>query len=149
MSKAAFMERDGGLFPMDNDGREMVAAVKGKRVMASFHAPRNIRHHRLLFALLRRVSESGAWQGDEDTLLDWLKIGTHLVRTVVGPDGKVYYVPQSIAFESMSQDRFRAWFDRAIWLICTRLLGREDWEWLRDEISEAVDGGLTERARAA
>ena len=149
MSKAAFIERDGGLFPLDDDGREMVAAVKGKRVMVTAHAPRNLQHHRLLFALLRRICESGAWQGDEEGLLEWLKIGTHHVRTVVGPDGKVYYVPESINFESMSQDKFRRFFDRAVYLICSRLLDREDWKWLRDEVSDAVDGGLTERARAA
>lgn len=146
MTKAAFIERGGGLFPLDADGQEMVQAVKGKRVMVSAHAPRNLQHHRLLFALLRRICEAGAWDGTEETLLEWLKIGTSLVRTVVGPDGKVYYVPDSISFESMSQDKFRRFFDRAVYLICSRLLGREDWEWLRDEVVEAVDGGLTEQA---
>lgn len=149
MGKAAFIEREGGLFPLDADGREMVAAVKGKRVLVTAHAPRNLQHHRLLFALLRRICESGAWEGDEETLLEWLKIGTHHVRTVVGPNGKPYYVPESISFESMPQDKFRRFFDRAVYLICSRLLDREDWEWLRKEITESVEKGLPERRAAA
>jgi hypothetical protein len=150
MTKAAFIKRDGALWPMDDDGRELMASLRNDRqVVVNVHAPRNIRHLRLYFHLLNRVVKSGAWAGDKDTLEDWIKIGVHHVRIVVGPDGKAHYVPKSIAVESMPQDEFRRFFDRAIYLICSKLLGREDWEWLRDEISEAVDGGLTERMRAA
>jgi hypothetical protein len=150
MTKAAFIKRDGALWPMDDDGRELMAAMANdKRVLVNVHAPRNLIHHRLLFYLLKRVCESGAWQGDEDTLLEWLKIGCRHTRTVVGPDGKPYYVPESISFESMPQDKFRRFFDRAVYLICSKLLGREDWKWLRDEIHKAVEGDLPERMRAA
>lgn len=147
-SKAAFEERDGGFFPLDDDGREMVRAARGKRLMLSAHVPRNLMHHRLLFHLLRRVCEGGAWSGDEESLLIWLKLRTHQVRAIVGPD-KTHFVPDSISFESMDQLAFSKWFERAVHIICTELLGRDDWQWLRDEVAAAVDGRLPERRRAA
>lgn len=151
-TKAAFIKRriagTDCLVPMDEDGREIMAALsEDRQVMVKVHAARNVRHHRMLFALLRRCTDAGPWDGDEESLLTWLKIGTGLVDTVIGPNGKPYYLPRSIAFESMSQDRFARWFDRAVYLISTRILGCDDWQKLRDEIAEIVDGDLGRRAR--
>lgn len=148
MSKAAFIERDGALWPMDDDGREMLTAAKGKRVMVHVHAARNILHHRLLFACLRDICQAGAWDGDEESLLAWLKIATGLVDMIVGPDGKPYYVPRSVAFESMAQDAFSRWFERACFVISSRLLKSDKWEELRDRFTAAVDGGLPDRRAA-
>jgi hypothetical protein len=150
VTKAAFIKRNGALLPMDEDGRELIAALPDdKQVIVSVKAARNPRHHRLLFHLLNRAIEGGAWGGDISSLLDYIKIGTHHVRTIVGPDGKPYYLPLSIDYESMPQDKFSRWFDRALWLICERLLGGHDWQELRSEIVETVDGGLADRARRA
>lgn len=147
-TKAAFVKRDGVLVPCDEDGREIMAALaEGRQVMVRVHAARNIFHHRKLFLLLRRVIDGGAWDGDEESLLNWLKIATGLVDTVVGPKGRAYYIPRSIAFESLPQDRFSRWFDRATFVISTRLLGSDDWRKLRDEIGEIIDGEMGRRAR--
>lgn len=131
---------------MDADGREIVAAAKGKRVMLNVHVARNIRHHRLLFYLISKLMDSGAWDGTKDGLLDYIKIATHHVSTLVGPDGRTYFVPQSIAFESLDQAAFRRFFDRAVYVVCERLLPGYDWEALRDEITDAIDGNLAWRA---
>ena len=150
MTKASFIKRNGGLFPTGRDGEELLREwADGKECMVKVHVPRNIRHHRLLFALLNTIVDSGAWDGTTETLLDWCKIGTGHVRTIVGPDGKTYFVPKSIKFESMAQDKFSRWFDRVIWLICDRLLDGQNWEGLRDEIYTAVDGGLSDQRQAA
>lgn len=148
MSKAAFFERDGALFPMDDDGREMLAAVKDKRVVVHVHAPRNVLHHRLLFALLRDICQAGAWDGDEESLLAWLKIATGLVDMIVGPDGRPYYVPRSIAFESMDQASFSRWFERACFVITARLLKSDRWEDLRDRTIASLEKSLPERRAA-
>lgn len=141
MAKAAFIARDGGFFPLDADGREMVAASRqNKPVMIHSHPARNPGHHRLLFALIRTMIEGGVWEGDEESLLDYIKYGVGHVRTSLGPNGAVHTVPKSINYESMDQAAFRRFFDRACWLICHRLLRSDDWEALRDELVEMIDG---------
>lgn len=148
MTKATFIKQGIVLAPCDEDGREIMAAIKdGRQVIVHVHTARNPRHHRQLFLLLRKCIDAGAWEGDEESLLTWLKIGTGLVDTALGPNGKPYYIPRSIAFESMAQDRFARWYDRAVFLISTRLLENDNWEALRDEIAEIVDGDLGKRAR--
>ena len=148
MSKAAFMKYGSILAPIDQEGRDIMDALQnGKSVMVYVHPARNVRHHRMLFALLKKITEGGAWDGDTDSLLVWLKVHTRLVDTVILDDGRVVYVPRSIAFESMSQDKFARWFDRAVYIISTRLLESEDWEGLRDGIVEIVDGEQGRRAK--
>lgn len=141
MSKAVFIKRDGVLRPVDDAGLDILCALKeGRQVMVHIHAARNPRHHRLLFALIGMAIAGGAWEGDEDSLLDYIKYGVGHTRTSIDPAGKVHIVPKSIAYESMPQDAFRKFFDRAVWLVCHRLLANDNWEPVRDEIIAAVDG---------
>lgn len=136
------------LWPADDDGRAMLRAMPAtKEVMVHLHAPRNPRHHRLLFALLRMVIDGGAWEGDEESLLDAIKMETRLVRPVARINGEIVLVPRSIAFESMDQEHFNRWFERAVFVIASTLLGGMDWEELRDQVIEAADGELGARAR--
>lgn len=147
MSKAAFIERDGAFWPMDADGREIIASTKGKRCMVNVHVPRNLRHHRLFFYLVQKLLDGGAWHGTKESFEDYIKIATHHVRTVIEPgSGKVYFIPDSIDFASMDQPKFRRFFDRAIYVVCERLVPGQNWEALRDEIIEAVDGDAQRRA---
>jgi hypothetical protein len=146
MNKAAFSRQiiNGTpcLVPMDDDGREMLTAMKpGKAVLAEIATPRNPRHHRLLFALFKKLYDAGVWEGDMNTLLDWIKFATGHVRTAVDHNGNTHYSPKSIAYESMDQTSFNRWFDRVIYIVTTRLVGDDDWEALRDEIIGMVDNG--------
>jgi len=148
MTKAAFIKQNGALAPCDDDGRELLAALKDdKEVMVEFHAPRNIRHHRKLMLLLQRIVDGGAWDGDTDSLLKWLKFATGLVDVVVSPKGRAFSYPQSIKFESMPQDKFARWYDRAIYVISTELLGGEECQALRAEIDRIIDGDIADRLR--
>lgn len=142
------MKRDGILRPVDDDGLEILINLKeDQQVMVNIHAARNPRQHRLLFALIKMVIDGGAWDGDTDSLLEYIKYGVGHVRTSIDPDGVVHTVPASIKYESMPQDKFNRFFDRAVWLISSRLLANDNWEGIRDDVIEAVDGGLTERAK--
>ncbi|MBG6211727.1 hypothetical protein IWQ49_006418 [Labrenzia sp. EL_126] len=136
------------LVPTTEEGREQLGALKaGKEVMVHVHAPRNIKHHKMFFALLHKVIDGGAWDGDTDSLTDAVKIATHHVDIVIGMDGKTYYRLRSLKFESMPQDKFNRFFDRAVFYVSTRLLGNDDWEALRDEIAEIVDGEIGRQAK--
>ncbi|MEJ8571286.1 DUF1367 family protein [Microbaculum marinum] len=114
--------------------------------MVHVHAARNVRHHRMLFVLYKKLAEAGVWEGDVDSFLTWAKLGTGHVDQVVGPNGRVYYVPRSINFESMPQDAFARWWDRVIYLVFDRLIDGDELQ-LRNEIAALVDGDLGQRAR--
>lgn len=151
-TKAAFEKQNGALVPLDDDGREIMRAIAdGKQVMVHVHAARNVRHHRMLFVLYKKLAEGGAWDGDVDSFLNWAKIGTGHVEPVIGPNGRTYFVPKSISFELMAQDAFARWWDRLVYLVFTRLLGGDDgsgsWMMLRDEIAALIDGDMGRRAR--
>lgn len=136
------------LVPTTQEGLDQIAALKAdKEVMCNLHAPRNMRHHKLFFVLLRKVIDGGAWEDDEDSLRDAVKYATGYVRRSVDFDGKVHLAPRSMAVEKMPQDAFNRFFDRACFYISTRLLGSDKWEALRDEIVEAVDGDHCRQAK--
>ncbi|MCA1298000.1 DUF1367 family protein [Stappia indica] len=135
------------LVPLDADGREMVEAMTaGKPAMVRLHTPRNIKHHRMFFALLRMATDSGAWDSSEETLRDAIKIACGCVDTIIGLDGRTYFKPRSMSFESMSQAEFSRFFDRAVFYVSTHLLGDANWQAVRDRIGEMVDGDLGRRA---
>lgn len=144
-SKASFTHEMIGpihvLAPTDEEGREILEAwPKGKEVIVSVHVARNPKHHRLLFALIRKLIEGGAFDGDENSLLIYLKYATGLTDPVADHNGDIHWVPRSIAFESMDQAHFNRFFDRACYVVAQNLLGGEDWIALRDEIVNTVEG---------
>ncbi|PSM18255.1 DUF1367 family protein [Nitratireductor sp. StC3] len=145
MAKAVFQKVMTGvgpaLVPTDDDGRDILAAWKSDRqCLLDIHTPRNPRHHRMIFLLMKRCIDGGAWEAGTDSLLDWIKFATGHVRTAVDHNGRAHYAPASIAFASMDQSSFVQFFDRAVHAVCSRLLGDDDWEKVRDEIIEIVDG---------
>ena len=136
--------------PMDDDGFEIarVALKSGKPVMIAVHTARNPRHHRLLFAVFKKITEAGVVDWGQDQFLDWAKSAAGLIEQWWDCNGRVQYRPKSIAFESMPQDQFARFFDRVIFQIFARLIGEaEGWQAFRDEIVEMVDGDLGKRAK--
>jgi hypothetical protein len=107
--------------------------------MVDFHLARNPKFDNLFHHLLNMVIEAGAWDGDHDELVDYVKIGVGHMKPAVRVNGEVVMVPKSISPEKMDGPTFRRFFDRAVFLVSTRLLGNPKWEKLRDEILAAVD----------
>ena len=96
---------------------------KGQTALLSYWKPRNIKHHRKLFALLNKVISSGGWDYDLDSLLHFVKLNAGYVALVFIPQIQEYIqVPKSISFASMSQDEFEKFYDKAI-ECCAQLLG--------------------------
>ena len=151
MTKAVFTRRSGALYPADDEARELISAMKdGKDCMVTVHVARSPRQHRLFFALLGLlVANSDAFVSVDDALRR-VKIATGEVETFINPDnGKCYFFPNSVAFESMDGVRFTRLFDRALHVITTRWLAGTDADELRAEVFALVDGPAAIGRRAA
>ena len=121
MARYPFIKRGGALYPRSAEAEEAMRVVRdGREVMVTFHTARNPGQHRLLFAMLNFVLEHSDQFDDKDTALVGLKIACGLVDTYIDERGKCFFIPRSIAFESMPQDEFAAFFDRAVHVIADR-----------------------------
>ena len=118
------MERKGlTLVPADRLAEEDLQALPiGKQLLVEVRKPRSLQHHRLLFALLRKVAESTPTPLSENALLSWVKVRTGYVEMVPLGFGKSYAAPASIAFGNMDQGEFGLFFDRVVELICAEIV---------------------------
>jgi len=144
----AFTKRKGALWPSDPIAEEMIEKLKdGREVLVTIRRARNPQHHRLLWAMLRKVVDNTDQWDSETVLLDELKLATGLAEVRVNIlTGKAYAVPGSISFASMDQTKFSAWFDQAVHLLATRVLKCAPQE-LIDEITAMA--GPRDMGRAA
>ena len=142
LDSRAFVKRQGKLVPADVMSEELLAGIgEGREVLVSIRRARNVKHHRMLFALLRKVRDNSEQWDSDQALLDDLKLATGLFETRVNlVTKKAYAVPGSISFASMSQDAFRAWFDQVLVVLATNVLGCTTDE-LRAEIEAIVEPG--------
>ena len=109
------------LVPMDElQGKGLGSLLPNKEVTVEVKQSRNPGHHRLLFALLNKVVENTEDFEDVEHLLTWLKIALGHVKTMIGPDGRVYYMPKSLSFAAMGQEKFNPFFDSALNLMVAR-----------------------------
>jgi hypothetical protein len=133
----------GRLVPADMHADDMISNIgEGKEVMVTLRRPRNPKHHRLLWALLRIVISNDPrdrWT-DEESLLCDLKRRTGLVEPIIdGFTGRIEYRMKSISFAAMSQDQFSPWFDRAVHVLATEILNVAP-QTLVDQVLEMADG---------
>ncbi len=129
---------DGVLRPVDDEGQEIINHLPADaEFFATFRVPRNIRFHRLFFALLNKVVDSVDWLSNSEQALLYLKIATGAVSTMVHKDtGQIFYVPQSIDFAAMDETKFRRFFDRAVYVFTSKW--GVDNDLLLDEIDEML-----------
>ena len=130
-----FVKRPSGLVPGDAAAAEAFSKMRdGKGYLVNLWAPRNPKHHRLLFAMLNLVVENTDKWPDVETLLADLKLETGLFEARINLlTGMPYAAPASIAFSSMDQARFDEWFAKAVDVLATRAL-RVAPETLRAEV---------------
>jgi hypothetical protein len=138
------------LVSVDDEGADLLHKLKdGRDVECGVVQRRNIRHHRLLFSLLKLCVERLEAFPNTDIALIALKIGCGLCTAFIDREtGKTFYVPKSISFASMDQTEFNKFFDAAVALIANRWAPpRTTPEDIRKEILEMTDGphALAER----
>lgn len=126
MANLIMFKSGDALMAADQDAVEAMRQIpQGAHLTVKVSVPRNIRMHRLLFALLNIVFEAQPEPQRFPTtssLLDAIKLATGYVREVKDLHGRVHIVPDSIAFGRMDQIEFRQWFDAAVCVILDRIL---------------------------
>ena len=83
--------------------------------------PRNLDHHRKLFALLGLAVDNWPVDVTTDSLLGLIKIKTGHTTPIKSADGTIYHIPKSSNFESMGQTEFDPFYEKAVQLIALAL----------------------------
>jgi hypothetical protein len=113
-----FQRKGKTLVPADIHAEEMFNTIKdGKHVLLRIFKPRNVQHHRKLFAVLNCVVENSEKYNDVNELLVIVKLAVGYATVVQGMDGEMCRIPRSISFSSMAQDEFERFFPRAVYVL--------------------------------
>lgn len=136
--RALFEKHALSLHPADAAASDMLAGIKnGETVMVEIKRPRNLEMHRLFWALMQKVADNQEHYADAEQVCAAFKVATGHCDYVQTKHGMVG-VPKSIAFAKMSQDDFRAFFDKALDFLVREVLPGVGKEELRREIDEML-----------
>jgi len=123
------MRREGNrLAPRTQMGADDLATIPpNKDLLVSIRTPRNVEQFELAWVLAGEVANACDWLLDKDEAMDLLKLKCKHVRWVTEParNGKpqrTYMMPKSIAWESLTQERFERFFNRMIYIVCSDIL---------------------------
>lgn len=136
MPTQMLMEKlEDALHPTDQASIDAMRSIPERAIVKiQVSVPRNVRHHRMFFALINLVFEAQREPrmfATREALLDAIKIALGHVREVRGIRGETYIVPDSISFGRMDNIAFREFFDAAVRLILEKILpgvGKRDIE---------------------
>lgn len=107
--KLPMQKINGGLYP---DGTEAIIQFEkvppNKRLMNDITQPRNQRFHRLFWSLAARIGRGIG--KDPDWVVDAFKVETKNYQ-IFDYGGRIYLVLGSIAFHSMDEQKFSAFFN--------------------------------------
>jgi hypothetical protein len=116
-------ERIGGhLVPADIAAEEFVQSLpEHKKILLDHREPRHPENHAHFFAIIHAACEQLDY-ADEDELLDAVKMAVNHVRPIRKFDGEIIFLPKSINFASMAEDKFQRFKNRALYVLA-QLLG--------------------------
>lgn len=125
MAKFLVAKTLGTLRPVDESGHEALRKIgNGEIVAIEMKRPRNVKHHRLFWALMTLVHENmdhERYPTVED-LVAAVKIAAGLRTRIELPNGDVGFIPGSIAFHKMDQAGFDAFYDKVCDLLAKHFL---------------------------
>lgn len=104
-----------GFAPANDDSAEFFGKTKlGQLVTLEGKQARNLKFHRLFFAILRLISENSSPHISEKAALHFAKLAAGVGETVTDSRGETHFVPGSISFGKMDQGAFDAFVQSAI-----------------------------------
>lgn len=133
--KTVWKKELGSLRPHDPVAEGWLQKIQnGDLVMVEAKKPRNVLHHRKLFALLNIAVDNWPQETTVNALLGAIKIAAGHCDVIQTENGE-WKIPKSINFESMDQTEFNPFYDRAVEIV-SRVLG-VDVETLNAEVRAA------------
>ena len=130
--KGAWRKTIGGLKPADALAEEVFNGLPlNAEVMAEVTRPRNLGHHKKLFALLKIIRDNQDFYKTTDDVLDALKVATGHWYPMKTQTGQTVAKTKSIAFAKMDQIAFNEFWDAVVSVVVTRFLpgvNRDDLE---------------------
>lgn len=131
------------LTPDDAKSEALLASVKvGRVVLVKTKSARNPKQHRLLWALAAMIAENVERFTDAEHVVHELKLHTgHVERKQINVPGLGVVFqewPKSIAYESMPQEEFAAWFDKVIAYVASDIWMGITSTAIRNEIAEML-----------
>lgn len=126
--------------PMNDAALEMLRGFpSGELFTGSFHRKRSLKQLRLWFGLMQILVDHQIFPTKESAS-DAVKVAAgHVDMMILPGSGQTVFIPRSIAFESLSQDRFNPIFQAALDQICARWLPGAPAA-LKREVYAAIDG---------
>lgn len=94
----------------------------GTPVRLQFAQPRSLPRHRLYWVVLRLVIKNSEVFATEEALHKVLLVGCGVTEPFLDLDGNISLIPSSTAFDKMSEEEFKAYFDRAMEIIETKII---------------------------
>ena len=135
------MVREGNhLVPIDEMSSDELARIPlRQQVLVAVRVPRNIRQHRLAWALATKVAEACDWLHDREDAMAWLKIKARHVQYIHDHrNNETHIIPKSIRFAALDQMGFDRIFRRMVYVTITEIIPGLDEAALRIEIESMV-----------
>lgn len=137
MAAPLFFRKDfGKLVPADDAATAALSKIKfGADVQVKIKRPRNILHHRKLWALANLVADNQEHYETAEQVVAALKAATGHCDWFPMKDGEhMVAIPKSIAFHKMDQTEFEAFYDRCIQIVAKHFLPGVEGDALRAEV---------------
>lgn len=136
-----FIKQPGMLIAADELARETLAKIPtGTIVTAEPKIPRNIKHHRMFFALMTLVHENLPERSADlyptvENLVDAMKLAVGHYETIRLPNGKTGQKLKSISFAKMDQHAFDSFFNKCCDIIAVHFLPGVSDKQLKSEVA--------------
>ena len=111
------------LVPSDANSAEVLGDLAaGEIVRCKIERPRNAKHHRLAFALMKEVYKNQKLYSTFEIMYDALKVATGHFDLFVLPGGEKVLRPRSLAWHLMDQTEFEHWWSKFLDVILNQIL---------------------------
>jgi hypothetical protein len=136
--KGIFLKRGKSFIPAGEEADELLGSIKdGKECIIDIRIPRSTKQLRMFWALCQIVAENDPKCPTKDFAKRNILWSLNYITIWIDRGEKVHVEPAPINFESMTQEDFNPFFQRAIDLICVWLNTAPDE--VRKRVAEIVD----------
>eukprot|EP01050_Picozoa_sp_SAG11_P002845 SAG11_NODE_148_length_14747_cov_217.933517_22_plen_139_part_00 len=138
MSKIILKKKGLSLSASDENSQEVLQRLPDGFVVCDLKQPRNLKHHRLFWGLMRKVFENQERYKTLNEMVIAVKVGVGHCDQYPLKNGNICYIPKSINFESMEQLEFNEFFDRSVNLIIKDIMTGTDKKALLAEVYQML-----------